>query len=69
MANLDQLYLFTEVILRYHPRLSPGGILIIDDYGEWEGSKKATDEYLEQHNIPLHLIRVDVGARMGVKPT
>ena len=28
------------------PRLSPGGILIVDDYGHWEGARKATDEYL-----------------------
>lgn len=29
-----------------YPRLSPGGILIIDDYGHWQGAKRAVDEYL-----------------------
>jgi O-methyltransferase len=28
------------------PRLVPGGVLIIDDYGHWKGSKKAVDEFL-----------------------
>jgi O-methyltransferase len=27
------------------PRLSAGGILIVDDYGYWEGARKAVDEY------------------------
>lgn len=27
-----------------YPRLVPGG-LIIDDYGHWQGAKKAVDEY------------------------
>jgi hypothetical protein len=51
-----------------YPRLEPGGILIIDDYGDWSGSHKATDEYIERRQLKLHLIRVDVGARMAVKP-
>lgn len=28
-----------------YPRLSPGGILIVDDYGHWLGARKAVDEY------------------------
>lgn len=28
------------------PRLSPGGFVIIDDYNDWEGCRKATDEFL-----------------------
>lgn len=50
------------------PRLSPGGVLLIDDYGHWKGSKKAVDEYLAEHNIPLLLNRIDYTARIGVKP-
>jgi O-methyltransferase len=29
-----------------YPRLELGGSLLLDDYGSWEGSKKATDDYL-----------------------
>lgn len=51
-----------------YPRLSPGGVLIIDDYGHWEGSKKAVDEYLEAHGIALLLARTDYTGRMAIKP-
>ncbi len=30
-----------------YPLLSPGGILIVDDYGAWLGARKATDEYFQ----------------------
>lgn len=51
-----------------YPRLSPGGVLIIDDYGFWQGSQRAVDEYLQQHTLPLLLHRIDHSARMCVKP-
>mgnify|MGYP001457107981 CR=1 FL=1 len=31
------------------PRVSPGGCIMIDDYGHWQGARKATDEYLAQY--------------------
>jgi hypothetical protein len=49
------------------PRLQRGGILILDDYGFWQGSRKATDEYLQKHGIAFHLVRVDSSSRVGVK--
>ncbi len=49
------------------PRLQPGGILIIDDYGHWRGSRKAVDEYLAQTGQHLLLVRVDYSCRMAVK--
>lgn len=32
---------------RLYPRLMPGGRLILDDYHDWGGCKKATDEFLQ----------------------
>ena len=29
------------------PLLRPGGVLILDDYGHWQGARQAVDEYLE----------------------
>jgi hypothetical protein len=55
-------------LVHLYPRLVSGGVLIIDDYGDWEGSRKATDEYIEREGLRIHLIRVDQGARMAVKP-
>lgn len=31
------------------PRLQIGGILIIDDYGHWDGARKAVDEFFKTH--------------------
>jgi hypothetical protein len=49
------------------PKLVPGGVLIIDDYGHWEGCKKAVDEYFEKHNIRIFLARIDYTGRIGIK--
>ncbi len=49
------------------PKLVENGILIIDDYGHWEGCKKAVDEYLKEHKIEILLNRIDYTGRVGVK--
>ncbi len=50
------------------PRLAPGGVLIIDDYGYWQGARRATDEYFAAHpQVPLLLHRIDFTGRMAVK--
>lgn len=49
------------------PRLSPGGVLIIDDYGHWQGARRATDEYFGNQQIPILLARLDYTGRMAVK--
>lgn len=49
------------------PRLAPGGVLIIDDYGHWQGSRRATDEYFESCGTSILLNRVDYTGRVGVK--
>lgn len=49
-----------------YPLLSPGGVLIIDDYGHWKGCRKAVDEYFECIDRPfLHYI--DYTCRSGIK--
>jgi hypothetical protein len=50
-----------------YPLLSPGGVLIVDDYGHWQGSRQAVDEYLSQHSIPMLLHRTDYTGRTGIK--
>ncbi len=30
------------------PRLVKGGILILDDYGHWDGARRAVDEYFHE---------------------
>lgn len=54
--ELDHLY----------PRLTAGGILIIDDYGHYKGARQAVDEYFADKQILLN--RIDFTGRIGVKP-
>ena len=49
-----------------YPRLSPGGVLVIDDYGHWQGCRRAVDEYFAGRE-PLLLQRVDYTCRVAVK--
>ena len=53
-------------LVHLYPRLSMGGVLIIDDYGTWRGSRKATDEYFQGQHGHILLNRIDDG-RIGVK--
>lgn len=49
------------------PRLSKNGVLIIDDYGHWEGAKKAVDEYIADQNVRILLNRIDYTGRIAIK--
>jgi O-methyltransferase len=49
------------------PRLVVGGVLIIDDYGHWEGARKAVDEYFAEKNLRMLLQRIDYTGRLAVK--
>lgn len=51
-----------------YPRLEPGGIMIIDDYGAWEGARKAVDEWLGALADPPLMSRLDHTGRIIVKP-
>lgn len=57
-----------ELVYLY-PRLTSGGVIMIDDYGSFMGARQATDEYLKEHGITILLHRVDDGGyRIGIKP-
>ncbi|HYD46915.1 MAG TPA: TylF/MycF/NovP-related O-methyltransferase, partial [Terriglobales bacterium] len=51
-----------------YPRLSTGGVLIVDDYGDWQGARDATDEYLRNHpEFPILLFPIDRTGRIAIK--
>jgi hypothetical protein len=55
-------------LMHLYPRLQPGGVLIIDDYGHWEGCRRAVDEYFSTPGIsPLLLQRIDYTGRLAVR--
>lgn len=61
-------YQSTKVELEHlYPLLSPGGILLVDDYGRWQGQRQAVDEYLEANDAAIFLARIDDYSRIGVK--
>lgn len=49
-----------------YPLMEPRGVLIIDDYGTWQGARKATDEYFKGKGS-VFLNRVDATARLVIK--
>ena len=55
-------------LIHLYPLLVPGGVLIIDDYGHWQGAKTAVDEYFASNQIHILMTRVDYTCRMLVKP-
>jgi hypothetical protein len=52
-------------LIHLYPLLHPKGVLIIDDYGDWQGAKKAVDEYFKESEIFLH--RIDRTGRIAIK--
>jgi O-methyltransferase len=51
-----------------YPRLASGGVIIIDDYGHWKGSRQATDEFIAATPDFGLLTRIDYTGRLAIKP-
>jgi hypothetical protein len=54
-------------LIHLYPRLCAGGVLIIDDYGHWEGCRQAVDEYFSTEAPPVLLSRIDYTGRVAIK--
>lgn len=61
VARLDgDLYESTIVALEsLYPKLSPGGYLIVDDYGAIEACRRAVDDYRGRHAIAEPIVQID----------
>jgi O-methyltransferase len=55
-------------LVHLYPMLSAAGILIIDDYGAYQGSRLATDQFIQENRLKLFLSRINAGARLAIKP-
>jgi O-methyltransferase len=55
-------------LVHLYPRLQPGGVLIVDDYGHWLGAREAIDGYFREHDTPILLHRIDYTGRSAIKP-
>jgi O-methyltransferase len=62
-------YASTKVCLDYlYDQVVPGGFVIVDDYGVYEGCKRAVDEFMQVRGICAYLHRVDQACYYFVKP-
>lgn len=58
-----------HIISHTWPRLAEGGILLLDDYDVWSGSRAAIDEYFKEVNYRPLAIRIDSGRLIVKKST
>lgn len=56
-----------ELIHLYH-RIVPGGFLIIDDYGHWNGCRKAVDEFFSDYRPAPFFYKIDYTGIMMQRP-
>ncbi len=54
-------------LIHLYPLLVKNGILIIDDYGHFQGAKQAVDEYIKENKLQVFLNRVDYTCRLIIK--
>lgn len=54
-------------MIHLYPVVAQHGIVIIDDYGHWRGSKEAVDEYIRDNGVRCFLHRIDYTGREFVK--
>jgi hypothetical protein len=48
------------------PRVTQNGVLIVDDYGTWQGARLAVDEYFNTVERPIMLHRIDETGRLAI---
>jgi hypothetical protein len=55
LLNLDtDIYEPAVIILEHlYPKISTGGVLLLDDYGEFPGETKAVDDYFANKNVVI----------------
>ena len=50
-----------------YPKLQQGGVLIVDDYGKYNGATKAVDHYFKKNKLNVHLQRIDIQGAVAIK--
>ncbi|HTD32540.1 MAG TPA: TylF/MycF/NovP-related O-methyltransferase, partial [Candidatus Elarobacter sp.] len=49
----------TDALVALYPKLSPGGYLIVDDYGCFEACRAAVHDYRDTHGICEPIVPID----------
>ena len=56
-----------DELTHLYPRLVKGGVIIIDDFGAWEGARSAVTKYFEENKIYPLMIPIDETGRIFIK--
>ena len=69
LLRLDtDLYRSTYLeLVHLYPLISAGGLLLLDDYGGYQGVRVAVDQYFEETRQPIFLSRISAGGRLAMK--
>jgi len=54
-------------LVHFYPRMPAGAVLIIDDFGHWDGARRAVEEYFSKDQPPIFFGRTDYTGRVGIK--
>ncbi len=61
-------YASTKVCLEHlYEKVVPGGFVIIDDYGAYEGCRKAVDDFMVANGVGAYLNHVNIDCRYWIK--
>lgn len=61
-------YESTAVCLKYlYAKVARYGVVVVDDYGHWEGCRRAVDEWITNQNHPILLNHIDYSGRYFIK--
>ncbi len=60
----------TKVVLeKMYSKVEIGGVIILDDYGSWSGSKRAADDFFKEKNLKPFLFVSNESERIFIKTT
>lgn len=67
--DTDWYELTRHELIHMYDLITPKGLLILDDYGSWEGCRKAVHEFFEKRDYFPYLNRTDRMQRVCLKPS
>lgn len=70
LLNIDvDIYEPAVTILEHlYPRVVPGGIILLDDYGVFAGETKAVEEYFDSHGVEIKKFSFSMTPSYIIKP-
>jgi len=61
-------YESTRVCLQHlYPHVVRGGVVVVDDYGHWQGCRSAVDEFVHSLDEPVLLNHIDYSGRYWIR--